>query len=144
MGATASSAQVSTPIAKLPPRTQNVIFTDKVIAVGTKKVMFRMYDSDNCWYKIIDGIELRSQISKAIRDTRKRMSIKPIRRQVTRRNQQRHSQRSTNSNTNMHDENSNFNENNYTCQGDYSLMGLDPRNVKRFKMDDSNCCGKTF
>jgi len=110
----------------IPLRTQNLIFTNKVIEEASKKFTFRIYNMNNCLYEqIVDPTILRSKISKAIRDARKRIE-KQERQQAA---------ASAANNTKKQRTNS------IGLNDDFSNMGIDPRRMKRFKLDDAsyNC-----
>merc|ERR1712113_669215 len=113
--------------AKLPPRTQNLIFIDKVIKETKKKFIFRTYDASNCWYKrIVDNSELRPQISNAIRDTRKRITQEKARQTGNNAEEKR---RRISSKAMSND----YNLSDFNHQDASSRMGLDPRRLKRYK-----------
>jgi len=116
---------------------QSSLLIDKVIEEASKEYVFRIYDTKNCWYKkVTDPVELRSQISLAIRYTRKHIE-KEQKQQAAAKNRKQQRQ-----------QDQRIGASGTTGDGDYnganddkdaaSIMGLDPRSVKRFKKDDNH------
>jgi hypothetical protein len=119
---------------------QATLLIDKVIEETSKKFIFRIYDAKHCWYKrIIDPVEMRPQISLAIRQARKRIAKEqnqsPAPAPTVKANKKEKRPQRICSGTMDIDNNGNGNHN----QDDALMMGFDPRRLKRFKANDNNC-----
>ena len=96
----------------------DALFIDKVTEETSKEFIFRVYDRKHCWYKqIIDRVEIRYQISQAIRYAKKHLAK-----------------------TQNQAQKAKLGDNNHDA---IRTMGVDPRRLKRFKTDhdSSNDCG---
>lgn len=117
---------------------QAALLIDKVIDVASKEFIFRIYDAKYCWYKkIIDPVELRPQISLAIRHTRKLIAKEQNQTPApaVKSNSKEKRQQQIYSGTLGSDNNETGN----CSQDDALMMGFDPRRLKRFKTNDDNC-----
>ena len=109
---------------------QATLLIDKIMQETLKVFLFRIYDTQYCWYrKIIDPTELRHQISLSIRHTRTQMMKE-------RKEQPQAAATKANSIIIplLDDSRGKYKDNN---QSSSPMMGLDPRRFKRFKMDDN-------
>lgn len=130
---------------------RSIQFIDKVVLQASDKFSFRVYDTKNCWYKlIVDCFELRSYISQSIRETRK--EIAKLNKQTTKAaaatqtntiESQQHQQRRRRLSNRSIDDDDNDNSNVATANdgrnnNQASVMGVDPRKYKRFKKDEND------